>query len=659
MKYRTSSSFLRFSATVSIAATCLLVGFVSASGVGAATPAPTWSALKTLATSGSASAHSDPLGGSLLYATNSGYPSITPVAADGSLGRSVVVPNDGPTCGSYGTPGPVAMISNGNAIVTWYSIGEFATYSCMAEYFVNGTFGPATFVSDGIGTLSAQPDEVLTSAGGTVLDWTIDSKGTIAAKGSPVNLVPDPVAGSAGIALDPDGSAVMAAIVYLDDYSYSEIWTATRSASGTWATAAEMAASNDDAVGIQMAAAPDGRAIVAWQDWSTNGSSDTTYAAVRQPDKAFTSATAINSLTSAYLTDAYTSVAAGADGTLAVAAIGITYTDSYSFTTSSSVDLVAPADSALGAPTGLASFSGHLDQTESAVGSTGFVVAGYASGLALGAGDDAVLVGGIVQTQTAPDPADPGSGGRIVDQTVLALRVTNGGTVSHPLSQLSATYPWSGGPNPPSTNFSGASIDKQGNGVLAGQLDTANGDLDFETQSVPVPLSVSTAALPQATTGKAYSAKVSASGGATPYKWSRVGGAKPPGLSFSTAGAWSGTPTTAGSYKFTVEVTDSDGGTATKALAIVVETPVSITTATLPSATVRKAYSAAIKATGGAVPYKWSRSSGAKPPGLSFSTAGAWSGTPTTAGSYKFTVEVADSDGRTATKALTIVVKAS
>jgi hypothetical protein len=152
---------------------------------------------------------------------------------------------------------------------------------------------------------------------------------------------------------------------------------------------------------------------------------------------------------------------------------------------------------------------------------------------------------------------------------------------------------------------------------------------------------------------------VSASGGATPYKWSRSSGAKPPGLSFSTAGAWSGTPTTAGTYKFTVEVTDSDGGTATKALTIVVETPVSITTATLPSATVRKAYSAAVKATGGATPYKWSRSSGAKPPGLSFSTAGVWSGTPTAAGTYKFTVEVTDSDGRTATKALTIVVKAS
>jgi hypothetical protein len=48
--------------------------------------------------------------------------------------------------------------------------------------------------------------------------------------------------------------------------------------------------------------------------------------------------------------------------------------------------------------------------------------------------------------------------------------------------------------------------------------------------------------------------------------------------------------------------------------------------------------------------------SGTKRPGLTFSPSGTWSGTPTAAGTYKFTVEVTDSDGRTATKALSIVI---
>jgi hypothetical protein len=656
MSHGPVSSFLRV-ATMSMAAAWLMVGFGPSAGVGAAAPAPIWSALKMLATSGTATASPDPRGGALLYQTNGGYPSVTHISAGGKLGSPVVVPSAGTTCTNYGNLGPISVISNGNAIVVWYSIGQFDTYSCMAEYFADGTFGPPTFVSDGIGTVSAQPDEVLTAAGGTVLDWTIETKGAIVAKGLPVALVSDPVAGSAGLALDPDGSAAMATIVYLDDYSYSQIWTATRSTSGTWGTAAEMPSSNDDAVAIKMATAPDGRAIVTWQDWSTNGLTDVTYAAVRKPGAPFTSATEIDSLASQYLTDAYTSVAAGADGTLAVAAIGIAYTDSYSFTTSTVVDVGSPTLTSLGPPTGLAAFSGQVHQTESVVGSSGFVIENYASGLVLGTGDDTALVGGAVQTETAQDPTDPSSGGRNVDQTVLAVRLTPSGSVSHPLSQLTAAYPWSGNPNPPAVGFSGAAIDNAGNGVVAGQLSTANADLDYETQSVPLPVEVTTVALPQATTGTAYTRTLSATGGTAPYKWSRVKGQIPPGLSLSGSGAWSGKPTKPGTYTFTVKVVDADGVSATKALSIIVKLPVSIATTALPSGTKGKSYSASVKASGGMAPYTWTRTTGPNPPGLSFSANGVWSGKPTKTGVYKFTVKVVDADGREATKALSIMVK--
>jgi hypothetical protein len=86
-------------------------------------------------------------------------------------------------------------------------------------------------------------------------------------------------------------------------------------------------------------------------------------------------------------------------------------------------------------------------------------------------------------------------------------------------------------------------------------------------------------------------------------------------------------------------------------------TPVSISTTSLPSATVGTTYSQTLTATGGVTPYSWTVSSGSLPAGLTLSS-GTISGTPTTAGSSTFTVEVSDasSPAQTATQSLTITV---
>jgi len=90
----------------------------------------------------------------------------------------------------------------------------------------------------------------------------------------------------------------------------------------------------------------------------------------------------------------------------------------------------------------------------------------------------------------------------------------------------------------------------------------------------PGPLSVTTTSLPNGTVGSAYSQSVIGSGGTPPYAWSLVQGqgTLPPGLSLSAAGAITGTPTTAGTYNFTVKVTDNAAVTAQKALSIIVVT---------------------------------------------------------------------------------------
>lgn len=70
-------------------------------------------------------------------------------------------------------------------------------------------------------------------------------------------------------------------------------------------------------------------------------------------------------------------------------------------------------------------------------------------------------------------------------------------------------------------------------------------------------LAITTAALPDATVSQSYSGSLQATGGATPYSWSLIGGSLPTGLSMSTSGQITGTPSTMGNYAFQTQVTDA------------------------------------------------------------------------------------------------------
>ncbi len=84
------------------------------------------------------------------------------------------------------------------------------------------------------------------------------------------------------------------------------------------------------------------------------------------------------------------------------------------------------------------------------------------------------------------------------------------------------------------------------------------------------PLQVTTTSLPNGTNGVAYSQTLSVSGGQPPYSWTNSSGVLPPGLTLATNGVISGTPTTNGTFNFTVKVTDALSDTATQALALTV-----------------------------------------------------------------------------------------
>jgi hypothetical protein len=75
--------------------------------------------------------------------------------------------------------------------------------------------------------------------------------------------------------------------------------------------------------------------------------------------------------------------------------------------------------------------------------------------------------------------------------------------------------------------------------------------------TVIAPLAVATTSLAAAQQGSSYTTNLAAVGGHTPYTWSLASGALPPGLTLKPTGVISGTPSKAGTYPFTVEVTDS------------------------------------------------------------------------------------------------------
>jgi Putative Ig domain len=128
----------------------------------------------------------------------------------------------------------------------------------------------------------------------------------------------------------------------------------------------------------------------------------------------------------------------------------------------------------------------------------------------------------------------------------------------------------------------------------------------------------------------------------------------------SSTGLIFGTPRTEGTFTFTIQVKDETRATDTETFSITIlpPPPLVVTTETLSNGTVGEFYCCGnLFASGGVQPYTWSVVSGALPPGLELpKDENTISGTPTTAGTFTFTVQVTDERDTTAEKAFTITI---
>src|SRR5262249_19073870 len=149
------------------------------------------------------------------------------------------------------------------------------------------------------------------------------------------------------------------------------------------------------------------------------------------------------------------------------------------------------------------------------------------------------------------------------------------------------------------------------------------------------PIVVNPATLPNGAPGVFYNQTITATGGfGPPYIFSVSSGTLPTGLTltppgFTSSAMLSGTPSAVGSFTFTITATDGESGTGSRTYTVTICPPIGILPSSLPGGTQGTPYSQTLTGVGGQSPYTFTVTSGSLPTGLTLSSFGVISGTPT------------------------------
>ncbi|RLT27805.1 MAG: hypothetical protein DWI48_02545 [Chloroflexi bacterium] len=143
-----------------------------------------------------------------------------------------------------------------------------------------------------------------------------------------------------------------------------------------------------------------------------------------------------------------------------------------------------------------------------------------------------------------------------------------GGTPPYNWSVISGALPSGLVLDTPTGSISGTA--NIGSATFTMQVTDSGGQLATQQLMLSIGSSVSIPAteLPPAVTGSEYGFQLYATGGTGPYSWTVASGTLPPGLRLESWGRITGTPVFADVSAFSVQATDSWGGTATQGLVL-------------------------------------------------------------------------------------------
>ena len=142
-------------------------------------------------------------------------------------------------------------------------------------------------------------------------------------------------------------------------------------------------------------------------------------------------------------------------------------------------------------------------------------------------------------------------------------------------------------------------------------------------------------------------------------------GLLPPGLMIAADGSLSGTATQTGSFRFYVEMREPENDPANcagkrtqKQFTLKIRQAPWLTSspAIPPVPEVGKPFRMTLRARGGSGRFAWERAAGKLPAGLRLRDNGSIGGTPRTAGTYRFVVRATDTEGRSLTRPVRLVV---
>jgi hypothetical protein len=492
---------LRRSGLVAAIATTLAAVFASIAAADG-----TWSATGTLPAGSVATTYaqvlSPPGGGTLLWQWQNRSPVLVPISPAGALGAPQLFPADASNDAS-GKPVHAYFLPNGDALFSYEPFNSSALH--LVYRFASGTFGPvfrapSTPLLRALAVRSGQVLLVEDSEGANpvlsahTLSIGVDGRLTANADAVPIYRSPgSDTFGThinyVGAAISADGSADVVAFVdhtsMPTGFEVIDMQRASDALGGGWSPARSLSAAVDPehdagrastfpgasgAVTDPMAVAPGGRAILEFEAGTLNAgrsvaTSGNIYALVREPSGTFNQPQLANATPPdrAGGTASYVQVAAGGDGTLAIASNFMSCADS-NFTTLSFTPIIAsvaaPGRELAGVPV-----PGGESTAQTRVSPT-----------SLGAGGGQAIIGLTTQTNTGSSLPLNGCGSYDTSRRSGTLgdgAVITGGS-DETVSTTFANLPWPEG-RPPQVRVDAAGLDAAGNAAVAGSLATSRG----------------------------------------------------------------------------------------------------------------------------------------------------------------------------------------